>query len=577
MWLIVAVVTLTLGGVWLARRGREPSGAVGAKRLAVLPFENLGSDESDYFSDGIADEVRGKLTSLPGLSVIARGSSTPYRKTTKTPTQIAQELNVSYLLTATAQWQREAGASRVHVRPELVDVTRPDAPTAKWQQPFDAEITDVFQVQADIASRVAHALGVVLGATEEKQLGEKPTESLTAYDAFLKGEEASQSLGFGDLPSLRRALAHYERAVALDPGFALAWAQIARASSLLYNNGTPTPILAERARDAAERAVALSPNRPEAYLALGDFYSDLREDPHAALGQYNEGLRRAPANADILAGMARAEVDLGQWEAAVEHFKQAELLDPRSIRTARRLGFTLLWLRRYPEARETIDRGLVFAPDSLDLIETKVMTFLVRGDLAGARAVLRAVPREVDPTALVSYVADYWNLVWVLDDEQRDLLVRLTPSAFNEDTSTWALCLAQAYALKGDAAKVRAYAERAGQAAEQEVAAVPRSAGAHFKLALAFAYLGRKAEAVREGKDGIAMQPITKDAYRGAAHQHELARIYILVGEPDKALNQLEPLLKVPYYLSPGWLRIDPTFDPLRRNPRFQKLVAAGQ
>ena len=187
------------------------------------------------------------------------------------------------------------------------------------------------------------------------------------------------------------------------------------------------------------------------------------------------------------------------------------------------------------------------------------------------------MPREVDPAALVSYLADYWNLVWVLDDEQLDLLVRLTPSAFNEDTSTWALCLAQAYALKGDAAKVRAYAERARQASEQQVAATPGSAGSHFHLALALAYLGRKAEAVREGEGGLAMQPITKDAYRGAAHQHELARIYILVGEPDKALDQLEPLLKVPYYLSPGWLRIDPDFDPLRNNPRFQKLVSAGR
>ena len=577
VWLGVAALTLTLLGVWLARRGGEASGGGRAMRLAVLPFENLGAAEDDYFADGIADEVRGKLTSLPGLSVIARGSSTPYRKTTKSPTQIAQELNVSYLLTGTVRRQQEAGTSRLQVRPELVDVTRPDAPTAKWQQPFDAALNDVFQVQSDIASRVAHALGVVLGASEEKQLGEKPTQSLTAYDAFLKGEETAQSLGFGDLPSLRAAVAHYERAVALDPGFALAWAQLARASSLLYNNGTPTPILAERAREAAERAVALAPNRPEGYLAFGDYFADLREDPNAALEQYNEGLRRAPAKADLLAGIARAEVDLGRWEAAVEHFKKAELLDPRSIRTARRLGSTLLWLRRYPEARETIDRGLVFAPDSLDLIGTKVMTYLVRGDLAGARAALRSVPREVDPTALVSYMAAYWDLGWVLEKEKRDLLVRLTPSAFDEDAGTWGLSLAQAYALEGDAAHVSIYAEKARTAFEQRLAAEPRDAAPHLGFAIALAYLGRKAEAVRQGEDALAMMPITKDAYRGASYQHGLVRIYILAGEPDKALDLLEPLLKVPYYLSPGWLRIDPTFDPLRKNPRFQALVAAGQ
>ena len=328
VWVGVAAITLALGSVWLARRRGEPSGAGGAKRLAVLPFENLGSAEDDYFAQGIADEVRGKLTSLPGITVIARGSSTPYRKTTKTPRQIAEELNVSYLLTATVRWQKEAGSSRVHVSPELVDVTRPDAPTSKWQQPFDAALTNVFQVQSDIASQVARALGVVLGASEEKQLSEKPTKNLTAYDAFLKGEEASESLGLNDLPSLRRALAHYEHAVALDPSFAQAWAQVARASSLLYNNGTPMPILAERAREAAERAVALAPNRPEGYLALGDYQNDLVEDPKAALERYIEGQRHSPANADLLAGIAHAEQDLGQWEAAVEHFRQAERLDP---------------------------------------------------------------------------------------------------------------------------------------------------------------------------------------------------------------------------------------------------------
>ena len=184
-------------------RGRLPLAAArtsggeagGVKRVAVLPFENLGAPEDDYFADGIADEVRGKLTSLPGVEVIARGSSTPYKKTTKTPKQIAQELDVKYLLTATVRWQKGAGASRVHVSPELVEVRESGAPASRWQQPFDAALTDVFQVQSDIASRVAQALGVALGAGEEKRLSEKPTQNLAAYDAFLKGEEASKGIG----------------------------------------------------------------------------------------------------------------------------------------------------------------------------------------------------------------------------------------------------------------------------------------------------------------------------------------------------------------------------------------------
>ena len=205
------------------------------------------------------------------------------------------------------------------------------------------------------------------------------------------------------------------------------------------------------------------------------------------------------------------------------------------------------------------------------------MTFLGEGDLAGARAVLKAAPKEVEPTALVAYLANYQDLVWVLDEEQRELLLRLTPSAFDDDRGTWALCLVQAYALKGDAANVRTYAEEARKAFEEQLRAAPNDAQRHVVLGLALAYLGRKEEAIREGERGVALDPVSKDARNGPYFQHQLVRIYMLVGEPEKALDQLEPLLKIPYFLSPGWLKIDPNFDPLRKNPRFQKLVAGAK
>src|SRR5262249_55707496 len=182
---------LVAAGVFLLRRSPGAwGGGARAKRIAVMPFENLGSPDDDYFTDGIADEVRGKLTTLRSIQVIARASSTPYKKTAKTPKQIAEELDVSYLLTATVRWENRGGTRRVHVSPELVDVTQRNAPTSKWQQPFDASLTDVFQVQSEIASKVAQSLGVALEAGEEKRLSEKPTENLAAYDAFLRGEDA---------------------------------------------------------------------------------------------------------------------------------------------------------------------------------------------------------------------------------------------------------------------------------------------------------------------------------------------------------------------------------------------------
>ncbi len=571
-----ALLLLAIAAIVFPQRRRESGAKPGeTRRLAVLPFENLGGPEDDCFADGIADEIRGKLTSLPGLEVIARGSSTPYRKTTKSPARIAGELGVRFLLTATVRWEKGTVPGRVKVSPELVEVTGPGAPASRWQQPFDAELTGVFQVQSDIASRVAGALGVALGAGEEKRLGEKPTQSLPAYEAFLRGEDVSKALGVADPPTLRKAIDHYEQAVALDPAFAQAWARLARCSVLLYGVSAPSPALAGRAREAAEKAVALAPDRPEGYTARGAYQATVRNDYPRALAEYLEGRKRAPRDPDLLSAAASTEMKLGRWTEALDHLKEAERLDPRSVLTERRLGFVFLYLRRYREAREACEKGLAIAPANLALIEWKAMTYLAEGDLPGARAVLSAAPAEVEPTALVAYLATYQDLVWVLDGGQLDLLLRLTPGAFDGNRGAWGIHLAQAAALRGDASGTRRYAEEARQAYAEQLRATPEDAQRHALLGVALAYLGRKAEAAREGERAVALLPVSKDAYAGTYMQHQLVRIHILSGEEEKALDRLEPLLLIPCVLSPGWLRIDPDFSPLRGNPRFRKLVEA--
>jgi tetratricopeptide (TPR) repeat protein len=198
---------------------------------------------------------------------------------------------------------------------------------------------------------------------------------------------------------------------------------------------------------------------------------------------------------------------------------------------------------------------------------------LAQGDLAGAQAVIRAVPKGVSPTELVVFLAQNYGLIWMLDDAQQRLLLRLTPNAFDDDRASWGLVLAQAHAFQGNMAKARAYADSARRAVESQLLDTPEDAERHALLGLALAYRGQKAEAIREGRRSVALVPISRDATTGPYLQHRLARIYLLVGEPEKALDQLEPLLKTPYYLSAACLKIDPNFAPLRGNPRFERLV----
>ncbi|HTS90067.1 MAG TPA: protein kinase [Gemmatimonadales bacterium] len=578
----IAALSLALGfliglGVlfaWKRNHDTLDTGA-GAKRLAVLPFENLGDSADAYFADGMTDEVRGKLSEVPGLAVIARSSSNEYRHSSKGLQEIARELGADYLLTATVRWEkRPDGTSRVRVSPELVRVVQGMAPTTNWQQAFDAALTDVFQVQADIAGKVAAALNVALGDSARQEIANRPTANLAAYDAFLKGEAASQGMSATDPASLRRAIDFYSQAVTLDSSFVPAWVELARAHSLLYYNSTPSPAEAEAARLAAERAQALGQGRPEGALAMGSYYASVLGDPPRALDLFQAGLKLAPNNVDLLVATALAEQSLGRWDDALQHLERAGTLDPRSAQTARRAAFTLLWLRRYPEAEKAADHAVALAPTGFNSIETRAMVALAQGDLAGAQGVLRNALHGVDPGSLLAYFGNYWDLCWALDDAQQQQVLTLGPGAFDNDRGVWGIVHAQISHLRGDSVRTRIYADSARMAYEQQIRTTPNDGQQHAFRGLALAYLGRKADAIAEGERAVALAPASQDAYGGPYNLHQLARIYLLVGEPDKALDLLERLLKMPYYLSPEWLRIDPSFAPLHGNPRFERLIA---
>jgi TolB-like protein len=561
-----------VGVLFAWRRNHAPAAAVaGERRVAVLPFENLGDSADAYFADGITDAVRGKLTGLPGMRVTGSNSSRQYRGTAKSPQEIGRELGVDYILVGNVRWQKSAGASRVQVSPELIEVASAEA---RWQQPFDAALTDVFQVQADIAGRVAQALDVAIGGSQGEALAVRPTRSLQAYDAYLK---AQARVAAGPSPSnLRQAMDLFERAVALDSGFVDAWVGLASSSALLYTNGSPSPPLADRARTAADRALTLDPKDPDAHWALGGYYRLVVRDNAKAVEQYGKGLALVPGHADLLRGLGLAEVGLGRWEDAVATMRKSQQLDPRSATTPTVLSNALLWLRRYDEALEASDQASALTPSALNVLEGKAMIHLARGDLAAARQVLESPPPDVDLPGFVAYMATYWDLYWPLDDEQRALVKRLTPSAFDNDAGTWGLALAGVYEIEGDRRRAAAYGDSARVAFEQQLTAAPEDPQRKVLHGVALAYLGRKDAAIREGEAGVALEPVGRDAAGGTYYQHQLVRIYILVGEHEKALDRLEPLLRQPYYLSPGWLKLDPTFDPLRKNPRFQRLVESA-
>ena len=555
-------------GVLFAWNRPRPSGTA---VMAVLPFDNQGEPADAYFADGISDEIRGRLASLPGVEVIGRTSSTAYRGSTKDDRAIAEELGgARYLLRATVRWDKSTKPNKVHVSPELVEISRSGAPRVRWQQVFDAKLTDVFQVQAEIATQVATALHVVLGDSTGTRPADHPTQNPEAYEAYLRGEQAAQGLSSMDVASLRHAVTEYEHAVALDSSFFEAWAQLAQTHGLLYASSR-SPDEARAAQLAAQHALALQPNRAEGHQTLAEYFKAVLADTSRALAEDSAAVALAPGNPDLLTTLAIDEWSVGRWDDARGHYQKAARLDPRSMSATLRLGRAELWTRHYPDAEQTYERGLTLAPENLAAREFRAMVALAQGDLAGARDVVRRTPATVAPASLASFFATVYDLAWVLTDDQQNRLLAMAPGEFEADPAVRSLVFAQIYSLRGDAGRVRTSAESARAAFEAQLRSSPDDPALHTSLGLALAYLGRNADAIREGTRGVALVPANKDA---GFYKHQLARILALAGQSDKAVETLDGLLRTPYVLSARWLRIDPNFAALRDNPGFQKLIA---
>ncbi|HEY7567877.1 MAG TPA: protein kinase [Gemmatimonadaceae bacterium] len=560
LWVVVAMALVFRGPAGAATPGS-------VVRLAVLPFENRGAPDDNYFVDGVADQVRGKLMALAGFQVTARTSTDQYKETKKTPQEIGRELGVDYLLTSTVTWMKAAdGKGRVQVVPELINV-RSGAGT--WQRSFDAELTDIFEVQGDIATQVAGALNVALAPNEKVELAERPTQNLAAYDLFLKAKALP-----GTAPAtIRQRIGFLEQAVALDSTFAEAWAFLGRDLSVLYFNSTPERDLALRAQRAVDRASALAPDAIKTHDARSLYHVNITNNRDSAVAEVMAAMRIAPNDASVLRMASGMEQALGRWPEALAHAEQAYKVDPRSAGSMSTVANVRILMRKYKEGLAAAREWVAAQPTSVNARETVAFVHLMQGDLAAARGVIRDAATVIPRAEVASYFAIYQDLYWVLEDEDQQLVMRLGPAMFDNDRANYAFVKMQIAALRGDKAVARAFADTAEVEFRKQVAETPNDPQRLLFHGMALATLGRKAEAIADAERGASFNPLTKDQNVGPYYQHQLMRVYLIAGENEKAIDVLEKLLKLPYVLTPAAVRIDPNFAPLKGHPRFEKLL----
>jgi non-specific serine/threonine protein kinase len=548
----------------------------GRTMLVVLPFENLGPPENDYFADGVTEEITSRLAASSGLGVISRTSAFQYKAANKSIKEIGEELRVDYVLEGTVRWDHpEDGDSRVRVTPQLIRVADD---THVWTDQYDGVLSDIFAVQTEIATQVIDQLNVTLLEPERRALDARPTADMEAYQAYLRGLDYAARPGYS-IENFRLAISMFGRAVELDPDFALAWADLSRAHSTVFNAGverTEEHVLKTKA--AADRALELQSELPEAQLALGYYYYHCLRDYEKALEQFDIAAEHLPNQNEILQHTGWIRRRQSRWDEALDHLKRSLELNPRDPNLMFEIGISCLWMRRYEEAETYYDRSIALAPDEVWGYAFKALNYWLRsGDIEAARAVLERMPDNDEPTAQY-----FWFLQEVFEGKYQAALDRLaslsveiieTPVASTPKASLAGLV----YELTGDTELERAAYETAVELLEREVEVRSSDGRVHSALGLAYAELGLRDEAIREAKLAVELIPVSEDALRGSKQIDFLAQTYRALGEYDAAFDQLEYELSIPAMISVESLRIDPWWAPLRDHPRFRAILGLSE
>jgi serine/threonine-protein kinase len=549
-----------------------------AARIVVLPFENLGGGEDGYFAAGITEEITSRLASIRGLAVISRTTATQYDRRGKTVEQIGKDLGVGYVLEGSVRWDKSGGGSgRVRITPQLIRVSDD---THLWTDRYDRQLSSIFAIQGEVADGVIRALNLTIGPSETAALRHVPTRDLDAYDLYLRaGEMWKHQERSAIAEQIRLTAAAFER----DPQFAEALALLARGRLLnywLYYDRRESEL--ERARGEAERAVALRPDSAESHLALGYYNYYGRLDYEAALAEFRKVLALQPNEASVHAEIGYIKRRQGKLEEAEAELQKAFDGDPKNGKIAYNLGETQLLSRKYPEAIRTLDISTLLSPKfSLGYTFQAWAHLLWHGDLAAAERVVQ-MAAGIQDLGDSDGSLDYFSLRtallardWkrALEIVDRPLPVVLSPGLqFQYLPRPLLRAEVQSYAGRQDLAQ--ASYEEARRILVAKLSEDPKDAHFHSSLGIALAGLRQTGEAVREGERAVELMPPEREAYRGILRIEDLALIQTMVGNQEAAIKNLDLLLSRPSWISVPLLRLDPRWDPLRKNPRFESLLA---
>jgi TolB-like protein/Tfp pilus assembly protein PilF len=565
-----------IGQIGPAQKIRIPE-----KSIAVLPFENLSEEKANaYFAEGIQNEILTRLSKIADLKVISRTSTQHYKSAPENLPQIARQLGVSHILEGTVQ--KSGDAVRVNVQ-----LIKAATDSNLWADTFDRKLVDVFSVESDVAKAIADQLQAKLTGEEEQVIAAKPTDNVEAYDAYLRG--LAYTLKTLDTPTNALGAQKYLReAVQLDPKFALSWALLSYVDSSSYLTQTlqPTDALREEARQAAETALALQPNLGEAVLAKGHYHYSCLKDYDAAVRYFEQARQLLANNSHIPESLAYVARRRGEWERSEAYFKEAERLDPRNVNLLAQRALSFIDLRRFPEALRKFDQVLNITPDDVDTLAEKAAIAQAEGDLLRSAALLAPLHPNADDTQALEtqvYQAILERRRAPIISRLKEILAKPDPALgfYNGELRFW---LAWAEEIAGDHAAARQSWRQARSELEPFLKEQPEN---HFligDLALTDMCLGDKAAALTLAERAITVIPIENDALHGPMPIEILARVAAQTGEPDRAIAALQKLLSIPYTgalaenvpLTPAVLRLDPMFDPLRNDPRFQKLAASS-